>query len=172
MVSATYRFSLLTRADDLSDFRCRNPVFDRYLKERAGQDMRRRVATVFLLKRSDEPAIVGYYTASSSSIALTDVPVAIQKRLPRYPMIPAVLVGRLALDHRYEAQRLGRLLLVDALDRVAMLEVAAWGVVVDAIDENAARFYERFGFIRLESHPNRLILPVETYLRAAGKGAP
>ncbi len=62
---------------------------------------------------------------------------------------------------------MGRLLFIDALERGAHLDVAVWGAVVDAIDESAVRFYERFGFIRLESDPGRLILPVETYLKVA-----
>lgn len=172
MASATYGFSLLARSDDLSGFSCRTPVFDSYLKERAGQDMRRRVATVVLMRMDEEPAIVGYYAVSSSSIALSDVPEAMRKRLPRYPMIPAVLIGRLALDHRYEGKGLGRLLLIDALERVVRLDVAVWGVVVDAIDENATRFYERFGFIRLDDDPDRLILPIETYMEASGWETP
>lgn len=172
MTSAAYGFSLLSRSDDLAGFECRNPIFDRYLKERASQDMRRRVATVVLMKAGAEPSILGYYTVSSSSIALSDVPAVIQKRLPRYPMIPAVLVGRLALDHRREGQGLGRLLLINALERVAKLDVAVWGVVVDAVDESAARFYERFEFLRLESDPGRLILPIDTYVKAARTTTP
>jgi len=166
MENADHTFSLLAKSDDLSGFSCRNPVFDAYLKERAGQDMRRRAATVVLLRKRDAPGILGYYTISSFGIALTDLLDTMRKRLPRYPVVPAVLIGRLALDHQYEGQGLGRLLLIDALERAAHLDVAVWGAVVDAIDEAAIRFYERFGFIRLESDPVRLILPVETYLKA------
>jgi len=71
--------------------------FDEYLKERAGQDMRRRVAAVFVLVPEDEPErIAGFYTLSSASIVLGELPEGIVKKLPRYPMVPAVLIGRLA----------------------------------------------------------------------------
>ena len=166
MENVDYTFSLLAKADDLSGFSCRNPSFDSYLQERAGQDMRRRAATVVLLRVRNDPEILGYYTINSFGIALTDLPDAMRKRLPRYPVVPAVLIGRLAIDQRHEGKGFGRFLLIDALERAAGLDVAVWGVVVDAIDKKAMRFYERFGFIRLTSDPVRLVLPVETHLKA------
>ncbi len=102
MENVGYRFSFLEKSDDLSGFSCRNNVFDDYLKELAGQDMRRRAATVVLLRMRNRPDIVGYYTISSFGIVLTDLPDAMRKRLPRYPMVPVVLIGRLALDRQYE----------------------------------------------------------------------
>ena len=93
------------------------------------------------------------------------MPSAFRKRLPRYPVVPAVLVGRLAVDTRYQGQGVGGLLLVDAISRAADLEVAVWGVVVDAIDASAVRFYEHFGFMSLLDTPNRLVLPIATYLK-------
>ena len=163
-------FSILEAGDDLSAFSCRNPVFTRYLVERAGQDMRRRAATVVLMRLSGETAVIGYYTISAFGIALADLDPTMQKRLLRYPVVPSVLIGRLALDERYEGKGLGRLLLVDALERAARLDVAVWGVVVDAIDEAAVSFYRRFGFIALESDPHRLVLPLQTYLKARESG--
>ncbi|MBA3380175.1 MAG: hypothetical protein M3490_10245 [Chloroflexota bacterium] len=102
MENVGYRFSLLEKSDGLSGFSCRNNVFDDYLKERAGQDMRRRAATVVLLRIRNQADIVGYYTIGSFGIALTELPDAMRKRLPQYPVVPAVLIGRLTLDHRYE----------------------------------------------------------------------
>lgn len=161
-------FSSLTKTDDLSGLSCRNQIFDSYLRDRTGQDMRRRAATVVLLKKHDSEDIIGYYTIGSLGIALTDLPEGQRKRLPRYPVVPTVLVGRLALDHRHEGMGNGQLLLVDALERAARQDVAVRGVVVDAIDENAVEFYEQFGFIRPEIDPGRLILPIETFLSAGG----
>ena len=165
-VEYSLEFSILEAGDDLSGFSCRNAVFTRYLTERAGQDMRRRAATVVLMRRSGEAAVIGYYTISAFGIALADLNPTMQKRLPRYPVVPSVLIGRLAVDERYEGKGLGRILLVDALERAARLDVAVWGVVVDAIDEAAARFYQKFGFIGVASDPNRLVLPLQTYLKA------
>lgn len=130
--------------------------------------MRRRAATAVLLRVG--PTIAGYYTISSFGISLRDLAPAMQKRLPRYPVVPAVLIGRLALDQGFEGRGLGQLLLVDALERAARLDVAVWCAVVDAIDEAAVRFYERFGFMPLESARDRLVLPIETYLKAAQSG--
>lgn len=167
MENVDYTFTLLTKADDLSGFSCRNPVFDNYLRERASQDMRRRAANVVLFRKGGAPDVVGYYTISSFGIALAELSDTMRKRLPRYPVVPAVLVGRLALDHRHEGMGLGRFLLIDALERATGLDVAVWGVVVDAVDDDAVQFYEHFGFIRLKSDSGRLILPIETYLKTA-----
>jgi GNAT superfamily N-acetyltransferase len=163
------RFELLEKSHDLSSFSCRNEVFTSYLQECARQDMRRRAATVVLLMEARAKEILGYYTISSFGIALTDLPDEMRKRLPRYPVVPAVLIERLALDHRFEGKGFGQLLLIDALERAVNLDVAVWGAVVDAIDEAAVRFYERFGFIRLEDDPGRLVLPLETYLKARNR---
>src|SRR5574341_1039801 len=127
-----------------SAFSCGNTSLDRYLKEQAGQDLRRACATPFVLvAEPGETSILGYYTVSSYGIDLGDLPVDVTKKLPRYPLIPATLIGRLAVDQRYQGQRVGEFLLMDALHRVLVqsAEVAAAAVVVDAIDATAAKFY-------------------------------
>jgi GNAT superfamily N-acetyltransferase len=163
------RFELLEKSHDLSSFSCRNEVFTSYLQECARQDMRRRAATVVLLVEAQAKEILGYYTISSFGIALTDLPDEMRNRLPQYPVVPAVLIGRLALDHRFEGKGFGQLFLIDALKRAVNLDVTVWGAVVDAIDEAAVQFYERFGFIRLEDDPGRLVLPLETYVKSRNR---
>ncbi len=107
--------------------------------------------------------VVGFYTLSAFGVALTAFPPAIAKKLPRYPMVPSFLLGRLAVDKRYQGKGVGERLLVDALRRCytqSHNEVAAPFVVVEAIDANAVAFYRRFGFEEFPEPISRLFLPV------------
>jgi hypothetical protein len=92
-------------------------VLDRYLKQQAGQDARRRVAAPFVLVETGSMNICGYYTLSAFSIELAELPPDIAKQLPRYPVVPATLLDRLAVDSRFHSQKLGAFLLLDALQR-------------------------------------------------------
>ncbi|SRR5216684_3632486 len=147
-----------------TDFSCRNTSLDRYLKEQAGQDLRRACATPFVLTpKGGDTSILGYYTLSSYGIDVGELPADIVKRLPRYPLIPATLLGRLAVDQRRQGQGIGEFLLMDGLHRtlVQSLEIAAAAVVVDAIDAHAAKFYQHFGFVPFLSIAGRLFLPMK-----------
>ncbi len=99
--------------------------------------------------------IGGYYTLSAASVQLQDLPADTVRRLPRYPSC-RLLLGRLAVDRRYQGHGWGRFLLVDALRRCVRSEIPGFAVVVDAIDENARRFYRRESFLSLPHSPNRL----------------
>ncbi len=116
------------------------------------------------------PRIAGYYTLASTSVLLADLPPGIGKKLPRYPLVPAVRMGRLAVDETFKGQGLGGALLADALERVAQAEIAAFALVVDAKDETAASFYRHHGFVALPDSPLTLFLPLATVrLAHAGK---
>ena len=106
--------------------------------------------------------IRGYYTLSAASIDFSSLPPETAKRLPRYPQMPAALLGRLAVDVRSRGTRSGELLLADALQRVLLIEASMGiiAVVVDALDERAAGFYERYEFQRFPERPRRLFLPM------------
>lgn len=148
-----------------ADFSCGQEVLDRYLKKQASQDARRLVAAAFILvHENDHKTIVGYYTLSALSINIQDLPEDIIKKLPTYPMMPVTLLGRLAVDRRYQCQGAGEFLLVNALQRAFMQssQIAAMAVVVDAIDEQAVRFYRHFEFIAFPDKPRRLFLPMKT----------
>lgn len=150
---------------DRANFSCGNAPLDRYLKEQAGQDVRRGCATLFVLVPGPgETSILGYYTLSSYGIDAGELPADIVKKLPRYPLIPATLLGRLAVDHRHHGQGVGEFILMDALRRALHQSagIAAAAVVVDAIDERAERFYKHFGFIAFPSIAGRLFLPMNT----------
>ena len=149
---------------DRSDFSCGNASLDRYLKEQAGQDLRSACATSFVCtpKRGDT-SILGYYTLSSFGIDVGELAADVAKKLPRYPLIPATLLGRLAVERRYQGQGIGEFLLMDALHRALAqsAEIASAAVVVDAIDAGAAKFYKHFGFVAFPAIAGRLFLPMK-----------
>jgi GNAT superfamily N-acetyltransferase len=136
-------------------------ALDRYFRTQAGQDARRHIAAPFVLM-DDDDRVVGYYTLSSTSVALADLPASVTKRVPRYPTLPATLLGRLAVDRRQQGQGLGRLMLADALHRVWRSEIASFAVIVDAKDEAAARFYAREGFMPFPDRALKLFMQMET----------
>jgi ribosomal protein S18 acetylase RimI-like enzyme len=151
-------------AHDRAAFSCGVEPLDRYLHQQAGQDVRRNVAAVFVTHEPDLSSIAGYYTLSATSIELTDLPMQVVKRLPRYPVLPAILLGRLAVDRRYRKRGVGELLLLSALRRSfnVHIEIGTIAVVVDAKDNQAQAFYERYGFVRFREQERRLFLPMKT----------
>ncbi len=132
---------------------------DRYFRTQAGQDYRKMMAAPFVLVLSDGE-LAGYYTLSSTAVHLPELPEAIVRKIPRYPVIPATLLGRLAVDQRYRGRGYGRFLLADALFRAVRSEIASFAVIVDAKDESAKRFYERESFLPLPNQPMKLFRPM------------
>jgi GNAT superfamily N-acetyltransferase len=128
------------------------------LRIQAGQDARNNVAAPFVLVFADG-SIGGYYTLSATSVKLAELPLEITRRLPRYPLIPATLLGRLAVDRRHRGKGYGRFLLADALHRAVRSEMASFAVVVDAKDEAARQFYERESFLPFPDQPMKLFRP-------------
>ena len=138
---------------------------DDYLRYRAGQDERKDIAACYVLVEPPDEAIVrGYYTLSSYAIELGELPTAVVRRLPRYPRVPAALLGRLAVERSQQRRGLGELLLLDALHKARDVagRIGLHALVVDARDPAAAAFYQRFGFIAFASAPSRLWLPMAT----------
>jgi GNAT superfamily N-acetyltransferase len=160
-----WRIEPLGPHHDRAAFSCGNDSLDRYLREQASQDARRSAAAPFVLVSTTEPnTVAGYYTLSSHSIDLGEVPAHVARKLPRYPLVPATLLGRLAVYRRYKGQGLGERLLMDALRRALTqsAQIAAASVTVDAIDDPAACFYRHFGFIPFPDRPDRLFLLMKT----------
>lgn len=137
---------------------------DHYLQHQAGQETRRHIAVTFVLVDIEHQTLAGYYTLSATSIRLAELPPALSEKLPRYPLVPATLLGRLAIDAGYQGRRLGEFLLIDALQRsyAQSQAIASMAVVVDAKDDGAVSFYERYGFIRFAEQTHRLFLPMKT----------
>lgn len=161
MSGAPFQLARLDAAHDRTTFDSGSGPLDRYLREQVTQDIRRRVAACFVAL-ADGSRIAGYYTLASASLLLADLPVTTGKKLPRYPTVPAVRMGRLAVDQAFKGQGLGGALLADALDRAARSEIAAYALMVDAKDEPAAAFYRHHGFIALPDSPRTLFLPLAT----------
>ena len=152
----------LGKTHDRAAFSCGVPALDRYLQKQAGQDAQRYAAAPFVLCEGDSPAVLGYYTLSAISIDVGKLPDETARKLPRYPEIPATLIGRLAVDQHRRGERLGEFLLMDALCRSLRQagEIAAAAVVVDAKDDRARRFYEAYDFQIFPDRPDQLFLPM------------
>jgi GNAT superfamily N-acetyltransferase len=161
------RIEALTSHHDREGFSCGIDSLDRYLRTQASQDVRRKANGVFILVASERPNVVlGYYTLCATALAQGDVPIATRKHVPRYPLVSATLVGRLAVSEARQGERLGAMLLADAVRRAyaSAATVGSSMLVVDAINERAAAFYEGNGFVRLPDS-FRLVLPMHAILR-------
>ena len=172
MVQAAFEFHVtpLGKQHDRAAFSSGVEVLDRYLKAQASQDMRRKANAVFVMARSAAPeTIIGFFTLCAYTLSQGTVPDAARKHIPRYPLVSATLIGRLAVGREYQGQGIGGALLARAL-RKAYENASTVGssmVVVDAIDERSAQFYEAHGFIRL-ADSMRLILPMQMIASLAG----
>ena len=156
---------------DRTSFSCGVAELDRYLREIAHQDVRRNIARAFVAQPLRSADIAGYYTLSAASFRRSSLPARAARKLPRYP-VPASIIGRLAVDQRWQRQGLGEYLLIDALTRLyAVSEVmAVHAVIVDAKDDNAAEFYAQYGFAPLADQALRLFLPMATVRRLVERG--
>jgi ribosomal protein S18 acetylase RimI-like enzyme len=161
--TVTYRIEPLAEHHNRAAFSSGVEALDRYLQRQAAQDISKRVAAAFVIT-PDGKTIAGFYTLWAHVLVLADLPEAVAKKLPRYPNVPATLLGRLAVSRDFRGQGLGELLLVDAFKRVLAnsREVASAAVVVDAKDERARDFYLRHDFLPLPSRRNRLFYLVKT----------
>ncbi len=169
MSGAPFRLAPLDAAHDRGVFASGSDPLDRYLREQVTQDVRRRVTACFVALAEDS-RIAGYYTLASASLLLADLPATTAKKLPRYPSVPTVRMGRLAVDQAFKSKGLGGALLAAALHRAARSAIAAHALVVDAKDEAAAAFYRHHGFIALPDSPLVMFLPLATALTSGKTG--
>jgi len=156
---------------DRAAFCCEQESLNIYLKDRAGQELEKRVAAVYVLT-PDGTTIAGFYTLSSYSIDAGELPdeVAKKLRVPKHDKLPATLLGRLARSIEFKGLGIGELLLFEALGNALInsQKVASLAVVVDAIDERARGFYRDYGFLDLPDHHNRLFIPMKTIAQMFG----
>jgi GNAT superfamily N-acetyltransferase len=160
----SHKIEPLGKKHDRLVFSCGFDSLDTYLQKRATQETKKKIAATFVMVEGLTSAVIGYYTLSATSILLTDLPDETARKLPKYPNVPATLLGRLAIDSRYQGRGYGELLIIDALRRAlqATTEVASYAVAVDAINERARSFYEQYEFCAFPDRKLRLFLPMKT----------
>ncbi len=161
----SFQIKPLTAASDTTSFQCGSETLNEYIRRYASQDVRRNVARVFVATHVDDTHhAAGYFTLSAGSVSCTSLPATLAKKLPRYP-VPVALIGRLAVDLKFQGKGLGSILLADACRKVqqASVVLAVAGIIVDAKDDNAVAFYKHFGFISLQGQPDRMLLPASVF---------
>ncbi|WP_213522455.1 GNAT family N-acetyltransferase [Nonlabens sp.] len=147
-----------------SDFSCGKEMLDTYIQKQANQDVKRKLSACFVINETETNLIKGYYTLSNNSVASEFIPGQIRKKLPRsYETIPTTLLGRLAIEDRFQGQGIGKLILIDALKRSYEISktIGSFAVVVDPIDQEAENFYNKYGFIKLPDS-GKMFLPMKT----------
>lgn len=163
------RFERLARRHDRGGFSCGRKPLDDFLRFLSGQYGRRSLARTYVGVEGEAPRVLGYYSLSAGSLEVADLPEIQAHRLPEHP-VPVVLLARLAVDSRAQRRGLGRDLLVDALARVAAVAeiVGIHAVEVEALDQTAANFYRKYGFVDLRDDPHHLYYPVSSIPRIPG----
>ncbi len=169
-MTAPFVVEPLGGSHDRRGFTCGVEALDRYFQQQVTQDIRRRVTNCFVAVDTDG-AVAGYYTFAATGLPMTELPADVTKRLPRYPLLPAGLIGRLAVATQFAGQGLGAALIVDAVKRAMRADPAVFAIIVDAKDDAARRFYAHHGFCAFISRPLSLYLPIaEAAKRIAAGG--
>lgn len=153
----------LNTTHDRTDFHCGIEALDHYINKQAGQDIKRRISRVFVATLPDNPKkIMGYYSLSTLSIELSQLPENLARKLPKH-QVPAALIGRLAVSNIAQGNGIGKMLLVNAIKRTLSVsdQIAIYAMVVYAINDKAEGFYEQFGFARLSGDSRKLFLPLK-----------
>jgi GNAT superfamily N-acetyltransferase len=155
---------------DRTGFDCGVPELNRYLRETARQHIAKGIAKTFVLVEDTDGTlkpVLGFFTMSLCQVLASDIPPKWAKRLPR--QIPAMRLGRLAVARARQRKGLGKVLLVEAIYKVAAVASAAGGIglFVDAKDQAAADFYSHFGFEPTPTEPLTLFMPMDTVRRFA-----
>jgi GNAT superfamily N-acetyltransferase len=164
VAEVTYRIERLASHHQRSTFDCGHDLLNRFLTQTASQRIRKRLAQTFVHTDLSHPeAILGYYSLNTTHLDLAQTgPI---KGLPQSIEVGGVLIGRLAVAQEMQRQGIGERLLVDAFDRTLAIsaQVGIFAVVVSAIDENAVRFYTKFGFTPIIGDLHRLYYPLKDY---------
>jgi predicted GNAT family N-acyltransferase len=154
---------------DRAAFSCGDASLDRYIREQASPDVKRGLASVFVITAKDDPKqILAYYTLSSRELKLDQLPEEIAKKAGKYGHVGVTLLGRMAVAKKYKGTGLGALTLMNALHKslLAATDVASLAVFVEAIDSDAANFYRKYGFIKLPEDKLKLLLPMKTIAKS------
>jgi len=162
-MSIEYKTTALSKKHVKDQFSCGEESLDNYIKYSASQDLRKKLAGVFVLEGKETNEIKGFYTLSSSNILTNDLPENFIKKFPSYPNLPATLIGRLAVNKKFQGAGLGEVLLLDALYRSyeASKNIGSVAVIVDALNDDVVKFYESYGFIKFSTY-RKLYIPMKT----------
>jgi GNAT superfamily N-acetyltransferase len=161
-LTAPFLIEALSAAHDEAAFDCGIEPLNRYIAQQAAQDVRRNISKCFVAIDAQTGAMAGFYTLAAASAALADLPGDIARKLPRYPTVPVVRMGRLAVHQAHKGRKLGAALVFDAIERCIRSEVGAFALLVDAKDDGAAEFYRHHGFVAFDAAPRTLFLPFKT----------
>jgi ribosomal protein S18 acetylase RimI-like enzyme len=169
VIPSQFVIDRLASSHNRSGFTCGSEPLDRYLRQQANQDIKKRAAICFVAAEANSGIVAGYYTLAATTVLLRDLPASVAGRLPRYPAVPCVLLGRLAVAAAFQGRKLGAVLLADAVARVARADIASFALVVDPKDMAAAAFYRRYGFALLPAPEKRMLLPIDDAVRLLGE---
>ena len=161
-MTGQFRIEALAPEHDRASFACGSDPLDKYLREQASQDIRRRTSACYVAIDIQTGAVAGYYTLAAGSVPLTALSEAMAKKLPRYPLVPVARIGRLAVGVAFQKRQLGAALLWDAGLRSMQSGMGVFALVVDAKDTTAAAFYGHLGFVAFSSNPLTFVLPLAT----------
>jgi ribosomal protein S18 acetylase RimI-like enzyme len=161
-VTATFRIEVLAPEHDPSSFLSGSDPLNRYLKEQASQDMRRRISVCYVAIDIHTQVVAGYYTLAAGGVPLPDLSDALAKKLPRHPHVPVARLGCLAVSVHFQKRQLGAALLWDAVQRAMHAGMGVFALVVDAKDDVAGAFYRHHGFMPLGHDPLSFVLPLTT----------
>src|SRR3990167_9818736 len=160
------RFSIekLKSSHSRRSFACGIDSLDDYIQKQATQDERRCISVTYVLHDAELNNVAGFYSLSSTTIESKYLSDEIMRKLPNYPLIPATLIGRLAIDKNYQGKHLGELVLMDALHRSyeSSKNIASSAVVAEAINKAATRFYQKYGFINFAAHEKLLYIAMKS----------
>jgi ribosomal protein S18 acetylase RimI-like enzyme len=162
MKDSGFRLAPLGAGHDRGSFHCGEEALDRYFQTQATEDIRRRIANCFVAVEITTGVVAGYYTIAAASIPLVELPPEEAKRLPRYPTLPAVRIGRLTVDERFQGRGMGGALLADAARRSLQSPPVVYALLVDAKNDQAVAFYQRYLFRPVVGQPRTLFLPLAT----------
>lgn len=166
-MTAGFDIGVLSDAHDRAVFNSGVDALDRYFRDQATQDVRRRASACYVAVDVRNGKVAGYYTLAAAGVALTDLPEPMIKKLPRYPSVPVARMGRFAVDTSYRGQHLGAALLWDAALRASRSEVAIFALIVDAKDDTAGAFYRHHGFVPFGGSLRQFVLPLGSLAKKA-----
>ena len=155
----------LQKEHNRGSFNSNTPLLDEYIKKQASQDVKKDLSACYVLP-DDEGKVLAYYTLSSNSIPREGLPEELLEKMrlpPSYKNLPAVMLGRLAVDQEHKGNGYGKFLLQDAFEKclIASDTIGSLAIIVDPIDDSAEAFYKKYGFIYLEGS-QRMFIPMKT----------